>query len=262
MKRIEEVVRALRDPETGCPWDLKQDHASMAPYLVEEVYEVLDAIDDADDEALREELGDVLLQVVFHAQLASERGSFALADVAETIAQKMVVRHPHVFGEDSEVGDAAWVLEQWEAGKRRRRAEAGASVLAGVPRQLPGLQRAQRLTSKAAVVGFDWPDVPSVLAKVDEELAEVREALDAGDAAAVADEIGDLLFAVVNLARKSGIDAEQALRGTNRKFCERFAYIEASLSAAGSSPEAASLDEMDTLWNEAKRRRPGRPVQD
>jgi nucleoside triphosphate diphosphatase len=253
MKRLHDVVRALRDPETGCPWDLEQDHASMAPYLIEEVYEVLDAVEDEDDDALREELGDVLLQVVFHAQLAAERGSFDLDDVEAGISEKMVVRHPHVFGDTAQSGDAAWVLERWEAGKRRRRAAKGESVLAGVPRGLPALQRGQRLTAKAAVVGFDWPDVTSVLAKVDEELAEVRQALDSGDRDAVADEIGDLLFAVVNLARKSGLDAEQALRGTNRKFCDRFSHIEAELARSGSSPEEASLDEMDSLWNDAKR---------
>ena len=252
MTKLEEIVRRLRDPETGCPWDLEQDHGTMAPHFVEEVYEVLDAIDDDDGAALREELGDVLFQVVFHAQLASERGRFCLADVEDGIAAKMVARHPHVFGGDTAAGDAAWVLERWEARKRRARAEAGGSVLDGVPRQLPALQRAQRLTSKASVVGFDWPDVPSVLAKVDEELAEVREALEHKDAAAVADEVGDLLFAVVNLARKVGVDAEQALRGTNRKFCDRFTHVEAALAARGSSPDEASLDEMDALWNEAK----------
>lgn len=256
---LEEIVARLRDPQTGCPWDLQQDHASMAPHFVEEVYEVLDAIDEGDPDALREELGDVLFQIVFHCQLAGERGSFTLADVEAGIATKMVARHPHVFGEDSgPPGDAAWVLERWEAGKRRRRAERGASVLDGVPRQLPALQRAQRLTAKASVVGFDWPDVPSVLDKVDEELAEVRQAMASGDADAVADEVGDLLFAVVNLARKVGVDAEQALRGTNRKFCDRFTHIETQLAARGSSPEAASLGEMDALWNDAKYAQTGR----
>lgn len=224
----------------------------MAPYFVEEVYEVLDAIDDGDDEALREELGDALFQVVFHAQLARERGSFTLAEVEQGISDKMVARHPHVFGDAAASGDAAWVLERWEARKRRKRAESGESVLAGVPRHLPALQQAQRLTVKAGAVGFDWPDVPSVLGKVDEELAEVREAIDGGDVAAMKDEVGDLLFAVVNLARKVGVDAEQALRGTNQKFVARFEHIEAQLGQRGSSPEASTLDEMDALWNAAK----------
>lgn len=246
--RLTTIVAALRHPETGCPWDLKQDHRSMAAYIIEEAYEVLDAIDEQDHEALREELGDLAFQVVFHAQLADERGEFNIDDVLNGVADKMVERHPHVFGERQE-RDADSVLQNWE----RRKQRLGRGVLDGVPRAMPALQRAARLTSKAATVGFDWPDHAQVLEKIDEELDELKEAVASLDSDAIEDELGDALFAIVNLARHLKIDPEAALRRTNDKFTARFQHIEGALKAQGRHPADASLEEMDALWNDAKK---------
>ncbi len=220
----------------------------MGRYLLEEVYEVLEAIEDEDSSALEEELGDLFFVLLFQAQLAQEAGSFSLASCLDKIADKMVVRHPHVFGE-GKLDNAQAVLEAWE---RRKQAQ-GRRVLQGVPRALPGLARAQRLTDKAATVGFDWDHLHEVMAKVEEELGELREAMQANNQAHTTEEMGDVLFALVNLARRLDIDAEGAIQGTNRKFERRFAYIEQTLEAKGRSVHDADLEEMDALWNEAKR---------
>ncbi len=245
--RLQTIVRALRHPQTGCPWDLRQDHASMRAHLVEEAYEVLDAIDDRDDLALREELGDLAFQIVFHAQLADERGAFNLQSVLDTVADKMIDRHPHVFAH-AQVDGASHVLHLWE----RRKQEQGRAVLAGIPRHLPALQRAQRITARASTVGFDGPDLDGVMNKVDEEIAELKQAVDNRDNDAIEDELGDTLFALVNLARKLDVDAEAALRRTLDKFQRRFAHIEAALALRGRHPADATLDEMDRLWDDAK----------
>ncbi len=266
IQRLVEIMAALRDPVSGCPWDIVQDFASIAPYTVEEAHEVAEAIARNDLVDLREELGDLLLQVVYHARMAEEAGAFAFPDVVEAITTKMIRRHPHVFGD--ETARAAGAAKGfWEAVKAEEKAErraariaAGladtdrAGVLAGVGRGLPPLQRAVKLQEKASTVGFDWNDPRAVLAKLREEIGEIEVELDAQDVTGqrVADEIGDLLFAVVNLARHVGTDPEQALRGTNAKFERRFAAIEAALAVEGRSPADASLDEMEALWQAAK----------
>jgi MazG family protein len=252
-----EVMARLRDPAGGCPWDREQTFGSVAPYTVEEAYEVADAIERGDMADLREELGDLLFQVVFHARMAEEAGRFAFADVVEAIVEKMVRRHPHVFGEE-EVADAEAQSAAWEAQKARERAAkaggAAPGVLGGVAVGLPALTRAEKLQKRAARVGFDWPTVDGVLAKIDEELAEVRAEVAAGDKAALQGEIGDLLFACVNLARHAGVDPETALRGTNAKFERRFRHIEAALAKQGRVPQEAGLEELDALWDAAKAR--------
>ena len=252
-------MAALRNPRTGCAWDLAQSHVSLAPFVVEEAYEVADAIERGTAMDLRDELGDLLLQVVFHAQLASETGSFAFRDVVRTLSEKMVRRHPHVFaagaGRDPA---AAAVSESWatiKAAERAAKHPRGERVLSDVPLALPGLTRALKLQTKAAHVGFDWGDARLVLAKISEEVEEIAQAFDEPAAtrdAAIADEIGDLLFAVANLARHAGVDPEAATRGTNAKFERRFAYIEDRLAERGSAPAQSSLEEMDRLWDAAK----------
>ncbi len=247
------VMAALRDPATGCPWDRAQDFASIAPYTIEEAYEVRAAIETGDPAALRDELGDLLFQVVYHARLAQERGWFSFDDVARSITEKMIRRHPHVFGAAEPRTEAAQT-SAWEAQKaaeRLTRAESG--VLAGVADAVPALQRAQKLTARAARVKFDWPDAAAVLDKLDEETAELRAELPEMDQARVRDELGDMLFVLANLARKLGQDAETCLHGANRKFIRRFGAIEAALAARGKTPAQSSLDEMDALWNAAKR---------
>ena len=260
------IMAALRTPGTGCPWDLEQTYASIAPYTIEEAYEVVDAIERGDLADLKDELGDLLLQVVFHARMAQEQGHFAFADVVEAINSKLIRRHPHVFGAARDLSPDA-VKALWgeiKAEEKRLRAQArreaglpeesGArGVLAGVPASLPALSRAIKLQSKASGVGFDWNDARLVVEKIGEETREIEAALDAGASKAeVAGEIGDLLFAVANLARHVDADPEAALRTTNAKFERRFAYIEAALERAGKTPAQASLSEMDALWNEAK----------
>lgn len=254
-----EIMTALRTPHTGCPWDLEQNFATIAPYTIEEAYEVADAIARGDLADLRDELGDLLLQVVFHARMAQEQGAFAFGDVVQAITEKMLRRHPHVFGDaDARRPDAVKGL--WERikaeEKAARAAQKGAAApdgaLAGVPTALPAMMRAQKLQTKAGQVGFDWNDPQAVLAKIREETEEVANALARGDQAAAGQEVGDLLFAAVNLARHLDQDAESLLRSTNRKFERRFGAVESALARQGRSPTEASLQEMDALWDAAK----------
>jgi tetrapyrrole methylase family protein/MazG family protein len=237
----------------GCPWDREQTPTSLKAYLLEEAYEVLEAIEAADPRAVEEELGDLLFQVVFHAQIAEERGDFTMADVLQRLCDKMVSRHPHVFG-DASVGSAREALTQWEAIKQRQAEEAGRrrSVIDGVPRALPSLLRAQRMQTKAARVHFDWPDAASAWAKVQEEVAEVGEALASGDPEHLRGELGDLMFSVVNVARLSGFDAEEALGGAIDKFRRRFTAMEADLVAQGKAMGAAGPEDMERSWEAAK----------
>ena len=256
--RLLDVMANLRDPETGCPWDVAQDFATIAPYTIEEAYEVAEAIAEKDWPALKDELGDLLFQVVFYAQMAREDGLFDFEIIAEGVAEKMVRRHPHVFG-DVSVADAEAQTDAWEAHKaaeRTAKAEAegrAVSVLDGVTTALPALTRAAKLQARAARVGFDWPVVAAVIDKIDEEIGELRVEFDAGaDRDRVMDEIGDLLFACVNLARHAGLDPESALRQGNAKFERRFRRIEEMLSEDGRNPEQSSLEEMDRLWDAVK----------
>lgn len=264
------IMAALRDKAAGCPWDVEQTFESIAPFTLEEAYEVVDAIRRGDRVDLKDELGDLLLQVVYHAQMAAEEGSFTFADVVEAITTKLIRRHPHVFGRNGEPPDRAAnpgaVKSIWDAIKAEEKAaraaarraaglpeEAGSSgALAGVKAALPAFQRALKLQEKAAKVGFDWPDAAPVLDKIIEEAEEVREALLQGQKAEIAGEIGDLLFAVVNLARHAGIEPEEALQMTNDKFTKRFSAVEAALAAKGQTPQDASLEMMESLWQAAK----------
>ncbi len=253
--QLKEIMSRLRDPENGCPWDVEQNFASIAPCTIEEAYEVLDAIEKNDMDGLREELGDLLLQVVFHSQMASEQKIFDFEDVAAAIINKLIVRHPHVFG-DAEIKTASQQEIAWEEQKEQERKNKAASNiphsnLDGVAKALPALLRAAKLQKRAAKVGFDWPDLTGVLAKIEEELYEVKQAVVDNDG--IKEEVGDLLFAVVNLSRKLGIDPEEALRGCNAKFERRFRYVETSIAIAGSDIKKASLEEMDRLWDEAKK---------
>ena len=246
-------MAALRTPGTGCPWDLVQDFASIAPYTIEEAYEVADAIASGDLSDLRDELGDLLLQVVFHARLAQEQGAFDFGGVVEAITAKMIRRHPHVFGEARDLTPDQVKALWGEIKAAEKRGKPGPqSVLAGVPLAMPALTRALKLQQKAGKVGFDWNDARAVLAKIREEIDEVEVELDAGRADLAEAELGDLMFAVVNLARHLKADPEAALRGANAKFERRFACIEAALAAEGRKPEQATLAEMDALWDEAK----------
>ena len=264
--RLIEIMAALRTPGTGCPWDIEQDFSTIAPYTIEEAYEVADAIERGDLDELKDELGDLLLQVVFHARMAEEQGLFAFGDVVDAITTKLIRRHPHVFGEARTMSPEA-VKGLWDRikadEKAARRAHAGRGetpgALAGVPLGLPGLTRAFKLQQKAGKVGFDWNDPRAVLAKIREEADEIEAALDAGDRKDAAAEVGDLLFAVVNLARHLDSDPEAVLRATNAKFERRFASIERALAARGRTPARSTLDEMDLLWNEAKAAEPPPP---
>lgn len=252
IERLLSIMERLRGPD-GCPWDREQTMESLRPYVLEETYEVLEAIDAGDPREHCEELGDLLLQIVFQAQLAREAGSFDFADVAEAISRKLVSRHPHVFG-DANVKDAEAVLRQWVALKReeKRAKGRGESVLEGVPREMPALARADRLTEKASRIGFDWPEASGAREKVAEELAELDEAAAGGDPRRVEHEVGDLLFAVVNLSRKLGVHPEEALRGTIGRFVSRFGHVERELARRGIPHGGATLAEMDALWEEAK----------
>jgi ATP diphosphatase len=253
IRRLLDIMAALRDPASGCPWDRAQSFASIAPYTIEEAYEVADAIARQDMEALPDELGDLLFQVVYHARMAEESGTFAFADVARAIADKMVRRHPHVFG-DAAARDAAAQTTAWEAQKsaeRAARAETG--TLAGIPVGLPALTRAAKLTSRAARVGFDWPDAEAVLDKLDEEVAELRAELPGADPARLADELGDMLFVLANLARKLHLDPELCLRQANAKFAGRFNAVEQRLATTGKAPADATLEEMESEWQAVKR---------
>ncbi len=263
--RLIEIMAALRTPGTGCPWDLEQDFASIAPYTIEEAYEVADAIARGDLDDLREELGDLLLQVVFHARMAQEQGAFDFGDVVRALTEKLVRRHPHVFGDaqglSAKAVEGLWerVKTQEREEKRREQKERArkadgreAGALAGVAVALPALTRAFKLQAKAGKVGFDWNDPRAVLAKIREEADEIEAELTAGASAAAAAEVGDLLFAVVNLARHLGADSEAALRAANLKFERRFGAIERALAERGKSPREATLAEMEELWTQAK----------
>lgn len=253
INKLLEVMAQLRDPDKGCPWDLAQDFRSIAPYTIEEAYEVAQAIDAGDLDELRQELGDLLLQVVFHARMAEEAGAFDFEQVAAGIVEKMLRRHPHVFGQDR-LDSAAAQSAAWEGHKEQERQAAGHErVLAGVGLALPALLRSHKLCKRAARVGFDWPDAAGARAKIAEELAELAEAQAAGDQAAMQDEMGDVLFAAANLARKLGINPEEALRGTNNKFARRFGRVEDAVAAAGGEWSDHDLAALDTLWEAAKR---------
>jgi MazG family protein len=252
--RLCEIVARLRAPG-GCPWDREQTHESLVPGLLEEAYEVAEAVRAHDDENLREELGDLLLQVVMHAQIASEEGRFTISEVSREIADKLVRRHPHVFGE-SDARDTGAVLKQWDAIKRAENKSEDARYLAGLTKALPALMRAQKAQTKAARVGFDWPDNAPVVAKVEEELDETKEAIALQQPDAIADEIGDLLFAVVNLARKNNVDAEGALAASTEKFINRFHAVEEELRRRGKALGETDLEEMDEIWNRLKKQSP------
>ncbi|MAS14026.1 MAG: nucleoside triphosphate pyrophosphohydrolase [Nitratireductor sp.] len=261
--RLLEIMKALRTPQTGCPWDVEQDFASIAPYTIEEAYEVADAIERHDLDDLRDELGDLLLQVVFHARMAEEEGHFDFGDVVEAITRKMIRRHPHVFG-DAEARSRGMAKGMWNEIKAQEKAERLArrqqngspeevtAYLDDVPRALPALMRAYKLQQRAARVGFDWGKTGPVLDKIEEEIGELRDALNEQDDVHAAEEYGDLLFAVVNLGRHLGHDAEAALARTNDKFRKRFDFVERELKKAGRSLEDADLQEMEALWQRAK----------
>jgi nucleoside triphosphate diphosphatase len=250
------IMARLRDPKGGCPWDLEQDFKTIAPYTIEEAYEVADAIERNDMAALRDELGDLLFQTVFHSRMASEAGHFAFADVVETICQKMLRRHPHVFG-GADIKTAEAQTTAWEEHKRRERAargDAGKGLLGDIPLASPALTRALKLQQRMATVGFDWSERAPIITKLEEEVGELNEAIAAGaPKAKLADELGDILFVVANLARHLGVDPEAALRGTNEKVVRRFHHVEATIKASGGKLGEASLKEMDAAWDDAKR---------
>ncbi|MDI6026056.1 nucleoside triphosphate pyrophosphohydrolase [Corticibacterium sp. UT-5YL-CI-8] len=265
ISRLIEIMAALRDKQSGCPWDIEQDFKSIAPYTIEEAYEVADAISRGDKDDLRDELGDLLLQVVYHAQMAEEAGDFAFGDVVEAITKKMIRRHPHVFGDETARG-AGMAKGMWDRIKAEERAEKRAARLArgldpedhgkgfldSVPVNLPALTRALKLQEKAAKVGFDWGEAAPILDKIEEEIAEMREAMAKGDTASIKDEFGDVLFALVNLGRHLKLDSEAALTGTNDKFRRRFHAVEQAVVESGGTLESATLDEMEALWQQAK----------
>jgi ATP diphosphatase len=265
LSRLIEIMAALRTPGTGCPWDLEQNFSTIAPYTIEEAYEVSDAIDRGDMTDLRDELGDLLLQVVYHARMAEEAGDFALPDVIEAITSKMIRRHPHVFG-DAVARAAGTAKGHWDQIKAEEKAarrlerlakgydpeDHGKGFLDGLPLAVPALVRALKLQQKAATVGFDWGDAAPILDKIEEEIGELRAAISAGRQQDIKDEFGDILFAVVNLGRHLNVESEAALAGTNHKFLSRFHHVEERLISAGSSLQEATLEEMEKLWQEAK----------
>ncbi|MEP5632892.1 MAG: nucleoside triphosphate pyrophosphohydrolase [Tateyamaria sp.] len=253
IERLLEIMRRLRDPETGCPWDIEQTFQTIAPYTIEEAYEVADAIERQDWPELEGELGDLLLQSVYHTAIGQEAGHFSFQSVVTNISNKMVARHPHVFGDENRDKSAAQQTRDWEAIKATERAsKAQDGTLDGVAMNLPALLRALKLQKRAARVGFDWPDVSQVIDKIQEEAAELVEARDTLGHEEMIDEMGDLLFVMANLARHLDIDPEEALRRTNAKFTRRFGAIETALAARGRRPEDSDLQEMDALWNAAK----------
>ena len=262
VRRLVEIMAALRTPGSGCPWDLEQSFETIAPYTIEEAYEVADAIARGDLPDLRDELGDLLLQVAFHAQLAEERGAFDFGGVVEAITEKLIRRHPHVFGDARDLS-ATEVKALWgdiKAEEKRRRGVKPKGALDGVPVAMPALTRALKLQEKAGKVGFDWNDPRAVIEKIREEIDETEVEIEAGEKERAGEEIGDLLFAVVNLARHMDVDPESALRGANAKFERRFGHIETELAAEGRKPAQASLDEMEALWRDAKaREKPATP---
>jgi ATP diphosphatase len=252
LRRLLDIMAALRDPETGCPWDKTQTFDTIAPYTIEEAYEVADAIAQRDFAALPDELGDLLFQIIYYARMAEEAGQFAFADIAKSISDKMVRRHPHVFG-DAAARDAAAQTAAWETQKSAERsARSQSGTLAGVPVGLPALTRALKLTSRAARVGFDWPDADQVLVKLDEEIRELRAELPDANPVRLTDEIGDLLFVLANLARKLKLDPETCLRHANDKFSRRFNAMEQAIEAEGKSLSEVSLDDMEAGWRQVK----------
>ena len=253
MPRLLEIMRRLRDPDSGCPWDIEQDFGTIAPYTIEEAYEVADAIAREAWDELKGELGDLLFQSVFHAQMAEEKGLFSFQDVADTMSDKMVARHPHVFGDQSREKSAEQQTQDWETIKAAERAaKARGGVLDDVAIGLPALMRAEKLQKRAARVGFDWPDISQVVDKIAEEARELAEARDALPQEKIAEEMGDLLFVMANLARHLKVDAETALRDANAKFVRRFHFIERELEAMDKRPSDSDLEEMDALWDAAK----------
>ena len=252
-KRLQGVMAALRDPKTGCPWDQQQTHQTLIPYLLEETYEVVDAIEQDDDQHLTEELGDLLLQIVFHAQIGQEEDRFNLGEIAEALSEKLIKRHPHVFANTQYASDAERD-HAWETHKEKDREQKQQhGTLSGIPEALPALMQAEKLQKRAARVGFDWPDTEPVFDKLQEELGEVREAIAENHGKArVEEEIGDLLFVVANLARHLEINPEDALRKTNKKFIRRFNRVESGIKKKGGTLEASSLDEMEKEWQQAK----------
>ena len=267
IQKLVDLVARLRG-ENGCPWDREQTRETLKPMLIEEAYEVLDALDGASPAELKEELGDLLFQVVFHAQIAQEKGEFRLADIIDRLHEKMVRRHPHVFG-GADLRTADDVLRNWEDIKAAERGtssasspDSGKSLLDGIPSRLPALHQAYQMTAKASRVGFDWPDLEAILEKLKEEAAETLEAHAAKDQSRLVDEAGDLLFVAVNVARFLGVDPETALRHSNRKFERRFRYLEAKIKGQGRELKEASLVEMDALWDEAKKLEPDSAPED
>lgn len=257
-RELAQIMARLRDPVSGCPWDLEQDFATIAPYTIEEAYEVADAIERGDMGELRDELGDLLFQVMFHSRMAEEAGAFALADVVAAINDKMIRRHPHVFGEDRDGRSADEQTVAWEALKAaervtKSRADAPPSALDGVARALPALLRAEKLQKRAARTGFDWTETPPIFDKLEEEIAEVKEAMASGDADAIEDEVGDLLFVVANLARRLSVDPEQALRKANAKFERRFRAMELAAAQEKVDFASLSLDEQEAYWQRVKK---------
>ena len=253
LPRVLEIMRRLRDPDTGCPWDIEQDFASIAPYTIEEAYEVADAITRADWADLQSELGDLLLQTVYHTQMGQEAGLFSFQSVANGIGDKMVARHPHVFGSESRDKSAEQQSRDWEQIKAAERAaKPGRGALDGVAAGLPALLRAVKLQNRAARVGFDWPSTDQVLDKINEEIGELTEARANLSKAEIEEEFGDLMFVMANLARHLKIDPEAALRAANAKFIRRFAGVEAKLAARGRTPDQSNLAEMDALWDAVK----------
>jgi MazG family protein len=257
-QKLCDIVAKLRAPG-GCPWDREQTHASILPQLIEEAYEVVGAVHANDVANFREELGDLLLHIVMHAEIAREAGTFDIDQVTSEVSEKLIRRHPHVFGE-SDARDTGAVLKQWEAIKRQEKGDKHAHYLDGLPTALPALVRAQKVQKKVARVNFDWSELREVVAKVDEELAEAKKAIASQDEAAVADEIGDLLFAVVNLARKSGLDAEATLQDATDKFVARFNFLERELIATGRKLGDVGLEELDAIWNKIKKTTPNAQI--
>jgi len=256
MKKLLDVMSALRDPDKGCPWDIKQTLESIIPYTLEEAYEVADAIEQGDMLELKSELGDLLFQVVFYAQIASEQKAFDFDDVVEAVSEKLIRRHPHVFANEQYEDDHS-LNEAWEKAKAQERDKTSnvekALILEGVASALPSLKRAQKLQKRAARVGFDWPDTAPVFDKIDEEIQELKQAIQAQDQEAVREEMGDLLFSCVNLSRKLNVDAEESLRACNKKFVNRFNYIEKTLDKNQQRFQSKSLDELEALWQAAKK---------